>query len=162
MIRIPITLSPSKPKIIPKCLVMNARSLAKPDTLPALHCELKTQKADICCVSETWLIRAFLLILSVLKAFLFYAKTGLVVKVVEWLYFVEVTGNWSDWTGNFPIILSVYGLKYLPVILYFTSLWFIILLNHNTMLITLLTFWQTHAMIFWFLILTPSLLSVET
>ena len=55
LIRIPITSSPSKPKIIPKCLVMNARSLAKPDALPALHCELKTQKADICCVSETWL-----------------------------------------------------------------------------------------------------------
>lgn len=34
---------------------MNARSFAKPDTLPALHCELKTQKADICCVSDTWL-----------------------------------------------------------------------------------------------------------
>ena len=55
LIRIPITSSPFKPKIIPKCLVMNARSFAKPDALPALHCELKTQKADICCVSETWL-----------------------------------------------------------------------------------------------------------
>ena len=55
LIRIPITSSPSQPKIIPKCLVMNARSLGKPDALPALHCELKTQKADICCVSETWL-----------------------------------------------------------------------------------------------------------
>ena len=95
LIRIPITSSPSKPKIIPKCLVMNARSLAKPDALPALHCELKTQKADICCVSETWLNQSIPTHLICPKAFLFYARTGLVVKVVELLNFVTV--NWSDW-----------------------------------------------------------------
>ena len=43
LIRIPITSSPSKPKIIPKCLVMNARSLAKPDALPGVS-KTKNQK----------------------------------------------------------------------------------------------------------------------
>lgn len=47
--------SPTKPKFIPKCLVINARSLAKPDAAPALHAELKSHKIDICFVSETWL-----------------------------------------------------------------------------------------------------------
>lgn len=41
--------------MIPKCLIMNARSLAKSDALPALYCELTSQKCDICCISETWL-----------------------------------------------------------------------------------------------------------
>lgn len=46
---------PTVPKIIPKVLVLNARSLAKPDALPALYAELTSKNIDICVVSETWL-----------------------------------------------------------------------------------------------------------
>ena len=45
----------SAPKIIPKCMVINARSLAKPDAASALHAELRSNNIDICFVSETWL-----------------------------------------------------------------------------------------------------------
>ena len=45
----------SAPKIIPHCMIINARSLAKPDTASALHAELHSNKIDICFVSETWL-----------------------------------------------------------------------------------------------------------
>lgn len=46
---------PPAPKIIPKCLVINARSLAKPDAASALNAELSTNNVDICIISETWL-----------------------------------------------------------------------------------------------------------
>ena len=46
---------PSAPKIIPKCIVICARSLAKPDAASALHAELYSNNIDICFVSETWL-----------------------------------------------------------------------------------------------------------
>ena len=46
---------PSAPKIVPKCMVINARSLAKPDAASALHAELHSNNIDICFVSETWL-----------------------------------------------------------------------------------------------------------
>ena len=36
-------------------MVINPRSLAKPDVAPALYAELHSNKADICFVSETWL-----------------------------------------------------------------------------------------------------------
>ncbi len=41
---------PTVPKIIPNVLVLNARSLAKPDTLPALYAELTSKNIDICVV----------------------------------------------------------------------------------------------------------------
>ena len=46
---------PTPRKIVPKCLIINARSLAKPDAAAALHSELSTNNIDICFVSETWL-----------------------------------------------------------------------------------------------------------
>ena len=46
---------PTKPTIIPKCMVINARSLVKPAAAAALYCELKSNGTDICLVSETWL-----------------------------------------------------------------------------------------------------------
>ncbi len=46
---------PSKPKQIPQCLVLNARSIVKPDAYPALYAELKSNNIDVCCISETWL-----------------------------------------------------------------------------------------------------------
>jgi hypothetical protein len=46
---------PTKPTIIPKCMVINARSLVKPDAAAALYCDLKSNETDICLVSETWL-----------------------------------------------------------------------------------------------------------
>ena len=36
-------------------MVINARSLAKPDAASALHAELHSNNIDICFVSETWL-----------------------------------------------------------------------------------------------------------
>ena len=44
---------PSKPKQIPQCLVLNARSIVKPDAYPALYAELKSNNIDVCCISET-------------------------------------------------------------------------------------------------------------
>ena len=46
---------PSKSKQIPQCLVLNARSIVKPDAYPALYAELKSNNIDVCCISETWL-----------------------------------------------------------------------------------------------------------
>ena len=55
LISVPIIPTVSQPKVIPKCLVINARSLVKADAFPALYCELTSHKADVCCISETWL-----------------------------------------------------------------------------------------------------------
>ena len=44
---------PWAPKIIAMCMVINARSLAKPDAASALHAELHSNNIDICFVSET-------------------------------------------------------------------------------------------------------------
>ena len=46
---------PPSTKAIPKCLVINARSLAKPDAPSALYTEMISTNIDICFVSETWL-----------------------------------------------------------------------------------------------------------
>lgn len=46
---------PTLPRIIPSCMVINARSLVKPDAAAALYTELCTNKIDLCFVSETWL-----------------------------------------------------------------------------------------------------------
>ena len=46
---------PPTQKIIPKCMVINARSLAKPQAVSALDVELSTWEIDICFVCETWL-----------------------------------------------------------------------------------------------------------
>ena len=56
LITIPTVKSgPTARKNIPKCMVINARSLAKPDAAPALYAELHSKKVDICFVSETLL-----------------------------------------------------------------------------------------------------------
>ena len=49
------TAGPTPPKVIPKCMVINARSLAKPGATSALYADLHSNKIDICFVSETWL-----------------------------------------------------------------------------------------------------------
>jgi hypothetical protein len=46
---------PSKPQQIPQCLVLNARSIVKPDAFPALYADIKSNNIDVCCISETWL-----------------------------------------------------------------------------------------------------------
>ena len=46
---------PPPTKAIPKCLVINARSLAKPDAPSALYTEMISNNIDICFVLETWL-----------------------------------------------------------------------------------------------------------
>ena len=46
---------PSKPQQIPQCLVLNARSIVKPDAFSALYADIKTNNIDICCISELWL-----------------------------------------------------------------------------------------------------------
>ena len=46
---------PPAQKIIPKCMVINARSFAKPQSASALDVELSTWEIDVCFVCETWL-----------------------------------------------------------------------------------------------------------
>ena len=46
---------PPAQKIMPKCMVINARSLAKPQAASELDAELSTWEIDICFVCETWL-----------------------------------------------------------------------------------------------------------
>ena len=46
---------PPKRQIIPSCMVINARSVAKADAAPALHAELHSKNIDICFISETLL-----------------------------------------------------------------------------------------------------------
>ena len=41
------------PRSVPKCIVLNARSLAKVDAAPALQTELICNKIDICFISES-------------------------------------------------------------------------------------------------------------
>ena len=50
-----INQGPTKPKQIPQCFVVNARSIVKPDAYPALYAELNSNNIDLCCISETWL-----------------------------------------------------------------------------------------------------------
>ena len=46
---------PSQPRIIPCCMIMNTRSVAKVDAFPALVAELLTNNCDLCFLTETWL-----------------------------------------------------------------------------------------------------------
>ena len=54
-----IALKPGPPsaKLIPKCLVLNTRSLVKPVATSASCTEVTTNKIDVCFISETWLNR---------------------------------------------------------------------------------------------------------
>lgn len=47
--------SPTPPMFIPKYMVINARSLVKPDAAPALYDELCSKNIDTCFISESWL-----------------------------------------------------------------------------------------------------------
>lgn len=49
------THSSSLPRIIPKCIVINARSIVKADAASALYTELHSNNCDVCVISETWL-----------------------------------------------------------------------------------------------------------
>ena len=41
-----INKGPTAPKIVPKCMVLNARCLAKPDAAPTLYAELSNNNID--------------------------------------------------------------------------------------------------------------------
>ena len=45
----------SRRRIVPASLVLNARSLVKPDPSAALHLELTNNNVDFCIITETWL-----------------------------------------------------------------------------------------------------------
>ena len=47
--------TPTSPHAVPKCMVINAHSLAEADAAPALCAELSSNDIDICFVSESWL-----------------------------------------------------------------------------------------------------------
>ena len=47
--------NPSRTRIIPRCMIINSRSLVIADAATALHTDLATNKVHICIVSETWL-----------------------------------------------------------------------------------------------------------
>ena len=51
---------PPSDKLIPKCLVLNARSLVKPDAASALCTELTANKIDVCFISEIGLTAMYL------------------------------------------------------------------------------------------------------
>ena len=55
LVTINLKRGPPPTKVIPKCLVINARSLAKPDAPSALYTEMISNNIDICFVSKTWL-----------------------------------------------------------------------------------------------------------
>ena len=44
----------SLPKQIPRCAVLNARFLAKPEACRTLYADIKSNNIDVCCISETW------------------------------------------------------------------------------------------------------------
>ena len=44
---------PTAAKIVPRCLILNARSIVRPNAVPALHAELIAKNIDICFISET-------------------------------------------------------------------------------------------------------------
>ena len=46
---------PPRRRIVPVGLVLNARSLVKPDASAALHLELTNNNVDFCIITETWL-----------------------------------------------------------------------------------------------------------
>ena len=46
---------PPRRRIVPTGLVLNARSLGKPDASAALHLELRNNNVDLCIITETWL-----------------------------------------------------------------------------------------------------------
>ena len=46
---------PPRRRVVPTCLVLNARSLVKPDASAALHLELRNNNVDLCIITETWL-----------------------------------------------------------------------------------------------------------
>ena len=50
-----ISVKIEKTHAVPKCMVINAHSLAKADAAPALCAELSSNDIDICFVSESWL-----------------------------------------------------------------------------------------------------------
>ena len=50
----PIAVQPSPAKIIPKIMVLNARSIAKEDSYPVFYAELIDNNCDISLVCKTW------------------------------------------------------------------------------------------------------------
>ena len=55
-----IAKEPTAAKIVPRCVILNARSIVKPDAAPALYAELSTNNIDICFISETWLNKSII------------------------------------------------------------------------------------------------------
>ena len=60
LISVKIEKTPTAPKVVPKCMVINARSLVKADAAPALYAELSSNNIGICFVSESWLNKKIL------------------------------------------------------------------------------------------------------
>ena len=48
----------SGPSVANGIMVLNARSVAKPDVCTALYADLKSKNVDVCCISEIWLTDA--------------------------------------------------------------------------------------------------------
>ena len=60
LISVKIEKTPTTPRVVPKCMVINARSLVKADAAPALYAELSSNNIDLCFVSEYWLNKKIL------------------------------------------------------------------------------------------------------
>ena len=117
---------PTKPTIIPKCMVINARSLVKPDAAAALYCDLKSNETDICLVSETWLNSNVPSYLVCPDGFTIIRKD---VMTREWavvlLYFAGMIGRLKFMTLG--LISNIYGAAFFQKIRNITLLLFI---NH--------------------------------
>ena len=60
LISVKIERTPTTPKVVPKCMVINARSLVKADAAPALYAELSSNNIDLYFISESWLNKKIL------------------------------------------------------------------------------------------------------
>ena len=91
----------SAPKIIPHCMIINARSLAKPDAASALHAELHSNKIDICFVSETWLVE------MVVHGRISKPLTPLLqgIERKSWLKLLGIISRIIHRTGNFMLTI---------------------------------------------------------
>lgn len=65
---------PTAAKIVPRCIILNARSIVRPNAVPALHAELIAKNIDICFISETWLNKSINSQVSCLDGYLVVRK----------------------------------------------------------------------------------------
>ena len=107
---------PTLPRIIPSCMVINARSLVKPDAAAALYTELCINKIDLCFVSETWLNSKVALSLICPDGYLIVRKDRCDLRTGGGVAII-CRNNWKIKRLYFQTTWNVYGVKLLLPIL---------------------------------------------